>query len=409
MRIGLDARGLTNVNRYRGIGRYTARMVEALARNAGEEMEFLLFGYGERPGPRLLGEETLQRVPWVSVPYMGNYSYPGMLAEHLLYARAVRKAGVDVFHGMDHNLTPFLSCPTLVTVHDLVLLVLRGPYLGPTARAWMFFHRAAARRARFVVAVSRHTARDVERVWKIPPERIAVIPEGITPEYAPVTDGEAVRAALSRHGIEPPYFLYLGGFDPRKNLHNMLLAFKRFLFLHGTCYHLVLAGDRQGFEAYLDGLVEELGLEDLVYFTGFIPEEDLPSLYCGATAFLCVSLYEGFGLPLLEAMACGTPVLASRASSLPEVVGEAGILVDPSDPAAIAAGMLRLAEDERHRVELSKRGRERAASFTWDRAASMVIDIYRGIAEEIKGGGTAHVRGSREPPCPLPHRRRGEE
>ncbi|MBC7247341.1 MAG: glycosyltransferase family 4 protein [Actinobacteria bacterium] len=380
MRVGIDARGLGNANRLRGIGRYTACLVEALARNAGEEMEFLLFGYGDGPHPGLLDAEARRRVHWCPLPSLEKYSYPGMLAEHLLYARAVGRAGVDVFHGIDHNLTPFLPCPSLVTVHDLILLVLRGPYLGPTAWAWMRFHRAAARRAGRVIAVSRNTARDVERLWKIPPERIAVVHEGVSPRYAPVRERERVREVLSRHGLEGPYFLYLGGFDPRKNLHVMLLAFKRFLLAHSASHRMVMAGDRRGFEAYLDGLVQELGLEEEVVFTGFLPEEDLPALYSGADAFICVSLYEGFGLPLLEAMACGTPVLASRTSSLPEVVGDAGLLVDPADADGIAGGMLKLVEDTRYREELAERGLARAASFTWDRAALEVLSLYRRVA-----------------------------
>ncbi len=378
--MGIDARGLGNVNRWRGIGRYTARLVEALARNAGGDTEFVLFGHGEGPGEGLLDPGTAVGMEWVRVPLMEKYSYAGMLYEHLVFARRVAASGVEVFHGIDHNLSPFIPCPSLVTVHDLILLVLRGPYLGPTAWAWMRFHRAAARRARFVVAASENTARDVERIWRIPRERIAVVPEGVTPEYRPPEDPEAVREVLSRYGIRRPYFLYLGGFDPRKNVHNLLLGFKRFLFSCGGDVLLVMAGDRRGFEGYLDGEVEELGLEGRVLFPGFVPEEDLPALYGGAELFVCVSLYEGFGLPVLEAMACGTPVLASRVSSLPEVVGEAGLLVDPRDPEEIAAGMRKLWEGAEIRRELVLRGRERAASFTWDGAAASILDLYRRAA-----------------------------
>ncbi|MGQ9475001.1 MAG: glycosyltransferase family 4 protein [Actinomycetota bacterium] len=377
MRVGIDARGLGNINRWRGIGRYTARLVEALVRNAGRDIQLVLFGHGEGPGGDLLDPGTAGSLDWVSVPLIEKYSYPGMLAGHLLFACRVASAGVDAFHGIDHNLSPFLPCPSLVTVHDLILLVLRGPYLGPTAWAWMRFHRAAARRARFVVAVSENTARDVERVWRIPRERIAVVPEGVTPAYRPPEDRELVRQTLARYGIRQPYFLYLGGFDPRKNLRNLLSGFKRFLFEGGEEVSLVMAGDRRGFEGYLDDEVEELGLEGRVRFIGFVPEEDLPALYGGAALFVCVSLYEGFGLPVLEAMACGTPVLASRVSSLPEVVGEAGLLVNPLDPEEIAAGMKKVWERTDLREELSSRGRERATSFTWDEAAVRILELYR--------------------------------
>ncbi len=381
MRVGIDARALGNINRRRGIGRYTARLVEALIRLSGEDMQFFLFGYGDAPGDDLLGPRALESIVWKRVPYLGNYSYPGMLAEHLLFAREVASCGVDVFHGIDHNLSPFIPVPSLVTVHDLILLVLRGPYLGPTAWAWMRFHRAAARRARFVVAVSENTARDVERIWKIPAERIAVVHEGVTPDYRPVEE-EKVGEVLSRYGIVRPYFLYLGGFDPRKNLQNLLLAFGRFLLSSGRDFRLVMVGDRRGFEGYLDDEVEETGLEDKVVFTDFVPEEDLPALYTGASAFVCVSLYEGFGLPLLEAMACGTPVLASRSSSIPEVTGDAGLLVDPREPEEIARGMKKLVEEDDLRKELVQRGLERASAFTWERAALSIMDLY-----ERAGGG----------------------
>lgn len=376
MRVGLDGRGLGNINRFRGIGRYTARLTEALAELAPADMRFVLFGYGDGPDPGLLGPRALERMEWRRIPSLDRYSYPGLLGEHLLAAREVERAGVDLFHGMDHNMTPFLRCPSLVTVHDLILLVLRGPYLGPTAWTWMRFHRRAARRADAVVAVSENTARDVERIWGIPRDRIVVVYEGVSAEYRPVADAAEVEAAAARYGIEGPYLLYLGGFDPRKNLHNMLLAFKRFILSTRGGYRMVLCGDARGFEGYLGDLVAELGLEDDVVFTGFVREGDLPALYSGAAAFVCVSLYEGFGLPVLEAMACGAPVLASRRSSLPEVAGGAALLVDPTDVDEIRAGMEKLARDGRAAAELREAGPRRAAGFTWGRTAESIMELY---------------------------------
>ena len=384
MRVGLDGRGLCNINRLRGIGRYTARLVEKLVEGAGDDFAFVLFGYGDGPEPGLLASHILGKMEWRELPRLEGFSYAGLLGEHLLMAREVERASVDLFHGIDHNMTPFLRCPSIVTVHDLILLVLRGPYLGPTAWSWMLAHRFAARRARYVVAVSENTKRDVERIWGIAPERIAVVHEGVTPDYRPVDDEDAVKAARARYGIRGPYFLYLGGFDPRKNLHNMLSGFKRFLLAAGGGFQLVLCGDAVGFEGYLEDEVEELGLEGNVVFTGFVTEEDLPALYSGAAAFLNVSLYEGFGLPLLEAMACGTPVLASRTSSIPEVVGDAGLLVDPLEPGEIAAGMERLARDGGLAAQLSEKGRAQAAGFTWERAAASILELYGRVTE---GGG----------------------
>ncbi len=379
MRIGLDARGLCNVNRTRGIGRYTARLVEALVAQAGGAHEFVLFGTSEAPPTDLLSPRALEGLEWRGMR-LERYAAAGPLGRYLAMAGEIDGARLDFFHAIDHDMTPFLRTPSLVTVHDLILLVLRGPYLGPTAWRWMLAHKHAARRARAVVAVSENTRRDLERIWKIPRERIVVVYEGVSPEYRPPENEAKITETCARYGLAKPYFLYLGGFDPRKNLHNMLLGFKRFL-LAGGDHRLALCGDHRGFEGYLYDLVEELGLEERVVMTGFVPEDDLPALYSGADAFLCLSLYEGFGLPLLEAMACGTPVLASRVSSIPEVVGDAGLLVDPLEPGEIAAGLRRLADDRVWAGELADRGLERVGLFTWERAANSIMELYACVQE----------------------------
>jgi glycosyltransferase involved in cell wall biosynthesis len=378
--IGLDGRALGNINRTRGIGRYTANLVESLV-GSDSEHRFVLFGYGPEPDPGLLSPAILDKVEWREIPRAREIPYLAIAADHALYARAVHQAGVDLFHGIDHNLTPLLRCPSIVTVHDLVLLVLRGPYLGPTSWIWMRAHRRAARRARAVVAVSRNTARDVERIWSIPAERIVVVPEGVSEAYRPVEDKVLREETNARYGVSSPYFLYLGGFDPRKNLHNMLLAFKRFTLAADGGHSMVLCGESGAFEPYLRDEIAELGLEGKVVLAGYVKERDLPALYSGAAAFICVSTYEGFGLPLLEAMACGTPVVASNTSSIPEVVGDAGLLVDPLDPADIMKGMERLARDPGLAEELRAKGMRRASSFTWEGAAARIIRLYEWILE----------------------------
>lgn len=382
IRVGVDGRALANINRLRGIGRYTARLLESLSELPG--LQLVVFSPRPPTESDLLDPRTARSLEWRKVPSLEGFSYPGMAAEHLLFARTVSRAGLDIFHGIDHNLSPFLPRPYLATVHDLILLVLRGPYLGPTAWAWMQFHRAAAVRSSMVVAVSENTRRDVARLWGIPERRIEVVPEGVPPEYAPVEDEAEIRRVRGKYGLEGPFFLYLGGFDPRKNLHCLLLGFKRFCLRGSRPHRMVLAGDTTGFREYLDDLVAELGLGERVTFTGFVEEGDLPALYSAAEALVCVSLYEGFGLPLLEAMSCGTPVVASRTSSLPEVVGEAGIMVDPLDPGEIAEGLTRVVEDTDTARELAEKGRERARSFSWRKTAEMVAGLYRRVLE---GGG----------------------
>lgn len=383
VRVGLDGRAFGNINRFRGIGRYTARLVESLVQ-AESDFHFVLFGYGPGPDSDQLDPGIAQETEWREIPRSRNLSYLTLLGDHILFARTVKAAGVDIFHAIDHNMTPFLDCPSIITVHDLIPLVLRGPYLGPTSWLWMEAHRRAARKAAAVVAVSENTRRDVEIIWSIPPGRIVVVPEGVSDIYRPVGDEAVIEDTAARYGVRRPYFLYLGGFDPRKNIHNMMLSFKRFLLRLGGGRQLVLCGDRGVFDSYLSDEIEELGLNGSVVLTGFVGEEDLPALYSGAVGFICISLYEGFGLPLLESMACGTPVLASRAASIPEVIDDAGLLVNPLDPADITAGMEQLADNRGLREELIAKGLRRSSSFTWEKAAGHILMLYHKILE---GGG----------------------
>ncbi len=378
-RIGLDGRGLGNFNRTRGIGQYTTQLLRALL-EVNDRYQLVLLGYGRAEdslGPELAGE-----LEWREIALPPRPSTLTLPLEHLLLARAVGGAELSLFHAIDHNLSPWLPVPTLVTVHDLILEVLRGPYLGPTAWLWMRAHRTAARRARRVIAVSESTRRDVERVWSIPRERITVIHEGVELRFRP--PGEEGKAVSARLGIDGPYFLYVGGFDPRKNLHNLLAGFKRALRQEGGL-RLVLAGDTSGFNEYLQDEIIELGLDGRVIMPGFVAAEDLPALYGNALAFTFLSLYEGFGLPLLEAMACGTPVLAAGNSSIPEVAGDAALLTDPLDPSAIGRDLLRLATDEGLRRQSREKGLEQAARFSWKVTASGAMSLYD--RELGKGGG----------------------
>lgn len=378
-RVGVDCRALGNINRNRGIGRYTANVVKGLSAHL-DGLELVLFGYGDSPAPGLLDSEVLDKFEWRRLPGADDGSIYGGPREHLDFARAVNISGVSLFHGIDHNMTPLLKCPSIVTVHDLIPLVLRGPYLGPKSWLWMQAHRAACRRANLVISVSESTRDDVERIWKISRERIKVVPEGVSPSYLPV-EGDLFEKILERYGIRRPYFLYLGGFDPRKNIGNMLLAYKRYLLADGEA-SIVLCGDTGGFEDYLADEIEELGLGGSVLLPGFVADEDLPALYSGALALIFVSVYEGFGLPLLEAMACGTPVLASDVSSIPGVVGDAALLVDPLDPTAIAGGLTLLAEDPDTRARLVEKGLTRSSRYTWGKTVARILELY----EEVLGG-----------------------
>jgi glycosyltransferase involved in cell wall biosynthesis len=241
---------------------------------------------------------------------------------------------------------------------------------------------AAARKAEAIITVSQASERDIVRYLHIPPERVHVTYEAAGETLQPVKDESQLTAIRQKYALPERYLLYLGGFDQRKNLPALLRAFALLVNKQRQA-RLVIAGQLPGRDSPLfpdpRRLVEELGLEERVVFTGWVPEEDKPALLSGATAFVFPSLYEGFGLPTLEAMACGIPVIASDRSSLPEVVGEGGILVEPTDAETLADAMELLLVDDALRVELRRRALAQAARFSWRQTALETLAVYRKV------------------------------
>lgn len=268
----------------------------------------------------------------------------------------------------------------VVTVHDLAFL--RFPHLL-TADSRRYYGQVAeaCRSADRVIAVSEHTARDLEELLGVTRERVRVVYEAANTLYRPLDD-TAVAAVRLRHGAPTGYLLFVGTIEPRKNLATLLRALVvlktgRGGAPAGGTPPLLVVGRPGWLYEETFRLVDALDLRGAVRFLGAASTEDLLGLYNGAVALVCPSLYEGFGLPPLEAMACGTPVVCSDASSLPEVVGDAGLLVPPLDVAAWAEALARVVADGRLRAELRERGLQRAKMFSWRRAASETLDVYR--------------------------------
>jgi glycosyltransferase involved in cell wall biosynthesis len=268
---------------------------------------------------------------------------------------------------------------TVVTIHDLGYL--QYPEAHTTAqRLYLRLSTVwSARAASHLIAVSEATRNDLVRLAKVSPARVTVVHHGVADRFRqPVVDlGRARKIA----GGSEPYFLYVGTVQPRKNLERVIEAFadaSAQLTDQGRTPVLVIAGKRGWLSEQIAQRAAALGIADRVRFVGYVADEDLPALYRASLAFVFPSLYEGFGMPVLEAMACGAPVLTSNSSSLPEVAGDAALLVDPHDTRAIAAGMVRLARDEVLRQELRQRGYRRAAQFTWDRCAEETLRVLYG-------------------------------
>jgi glycosyltransferase involved in cell wall biosynthesis len=294
---------------------------------------------------------------------------------------------------------------TVVTIHDMGYLHFPDAHT-PAHRLYLRLStRWSARAATRLIAISAVTRDDLVRFAGARPDKIAVIHHGVSPRFRPVEDHAALAAAQAKYGIRPPYILYVGTIQPRKNLARLLEAFAQldqrrktkdersrsavhidepssFVLRPSSApesIQLVIAGKRGWLSDEIQRQAARLfgASSQAVRFTGYVADDDLPALLSGALAFAYPSLYEGFGMPVLEAMACGAPVLTAATSSLPEVAGDAALLVDPEDTAAIAAGLARLASDAALRADLRARGLARAAMFTWDRCAGETLRVLR--------------------------------
>ncbi|HKZ82773.1 MAG TPA: glycosyltransferase family 1 protein [Anaerolineae bacterium] len=385
MRIGIDV--TSAVTQSAGIGRYTRELVRALFA-LGAPHRYTLFYATEKkveqPIAPLPPGARLRRLPihdkWLArVWHRFRLPIPVELATGRL----------DLFHSPDFTLPPVLpGARTLLTVHDLSFI--RDPDSAvPSLRK--FLDRAVRRsvaRAGRVLADSQATKDDLVELFGVPAGKIDVLLSGVDARFRPIRDPSALAAVRAKYHLgNGRLILSVGTIQPRKNYVRLIQAFGRVAGRWGQIgsdllgdVNLVIAGGKGWMFDDIFAEVTRLGLEGRVKFTGFVDESDLPALYSAATVFAYVSLYEGFGLPVLEAMACGAPIIGSSASSIPEVVGDAGLLVDPTDVDAIAAGLIGLLRDPSARDAYMRDGLRRASKFTWDAAARQLLSIYGEMA-----------------------------
>ncbi len=377
MRIGIDY-GSALWQRA-GIGRYVRLLTEALLGLDRENEYILLYPRGRpgRPAPFLEPLRRLhQEYPRVRLrPLPLSDRWKAILWQRLRLPVPVETlcGQLDWFFSPDFVLLPRIRARRAVTIHDLAFLV-HPECAVPALRRYLerVVPRAAAR-ADLVLAGSEAVRQDVLRLLAMAPERVQVLYSGVHPSFRPLSDPALLEAVRARYGLPPRFLLTVGTIEPRKNLPRLLEA------LAGLPAEerlpLVVVGQRGWLYEETFAAVERSGLE--VHLPGFIPDEDMPAVYSLARALAFPSLHEGFGVPPLEAMACGTPVLAGNVSAMPEVLGEAAVLVDPLDVAAIREGLRRVLGDEALRVRLRPAGMERAGLFTWERAAARLLELLR--------------------------------
>ena len=365
-----------------GSGQYTRRLVEHLSA-AEPDLELVLVkshGWGFHVS-RFTSKawDRLQPETWNPKP--GTSDLKKVWFEQITFLRACRHLKADVAHAPYWAPPLAPSVPTLVTIHDLIPLLLSEYRGGPLVRLYAALVSRTARSARLVVTDSEASRRDIIVNLKIPAERVRVVYLAADERFTPTPAPEDVNVRM-RYGLPARYVLYLGGFDVRKNVATVLAACRRAAPAIGEGCPLVIAGrlptEDTPFTPNPRRLAQEYEMDErLVHFTGFVDDADKPALYRGAVAFVFPSRYEGFGLPPLEALACGTPVVGSNASSIPEVVGNAGVLRPPDDAEGMAEALAQLATNADFRAELSRRALAQATRFSWERTAQETLAAYR--------------------------------
>ena len=296
--------------------------------------------------------------------------------------RRARAVQANVLHIPGFDAPRWKPCPVVLTVHDLIGMLF-PQNLPPVSRFyWSKWLPFSVRFADHVIADSAHTRDDIVRLLHIPPERITVIPLAAGPQYHPIESQTALKKTRQKYHLPDRFILFVSTLEPRKGIDTLLAALAQ--IAPHTKAALVITGKPGWYTERIFEQVEQLQLQSQVYFTGYVPDEDLPMLYSCATLLAFPSRYEGFGLTVLEAMACGTPVVCSNASSLPEVAGDAALLVPPDHPTALAQAIQQVVESDILRLQMRERGLQQAARFSWEQTAHQTLAVYDRLAAGLK-------------------------
>jgi glycosyltransferase involved in cell wall biosynthesis len=349
---------------------YAANLIEALA-EIDRVNRYTLYVTKPAAVERFAGR-------WSNFEVRRTLPHTPLLRVPLTLSAELRRRPVDLLH-VQYTAPPFAPCAVVATIHDLSFEHLPSTFKRRSRAQLRFTVRRTSRAAAHVIASSEFTRRDIIETYHLAGSRVSVVPLAAAPHFRPVREAEELRRVRQLYGIEGDYILAVGSIQPRKNLARLFRAYSdlRRKRTRDKLPQLLVVGKLAWLYDETLRAVEECGVGDAVKFTGYVPETDLPALYSGALCFVYPSYFEGFGLPPLEAMRCGTPVVAGDRTSLPEVVGDDGLLVDPFDTDAIAASIARLIDDQALRALLSARGLARATRFDWRETARLTLEVYR--------------------------------
>lgn len=367
MLISIDARGATWYAGT-GIGTYTRQVLRHLLA-IDKVNSYYLFWSGR-------DYETVSSYPNVKVSissrkhhrFWEQYYIPDILKNRKINLYHIPQNGI----GLPQN----KSTLYVATIHDLI------PYIMPETVGRGYLTKFISQMPHIIssvdmiITVSEWSKKDIMRVFDVPDDKIAVTHLAADDIFAPMDKEVCTSFIKQKYGIDRNMILYLGGFSPRKNVKSILVAFSMIYEGLSKDYKIVIIGSAKDDHQFLTKLAQSLGIGDRVFFTGYVPYEDLPYFYNGADVFVYPSLYEGFGLPILEAISCGTPTITSNVSSIPEVAGDGALLINPFDTEELAKAIVEVLEDSSLKAELISRGFERASFFSWEKTASQTLKIY---------------------------------
>lgn len=374
MKIGIDIRSLSIFNKA-GIYQYTYNLVSSLLA-IDSHNDYILFsaflhGKGFRGDGRIKSKFVRR--------------FPGRFLDLILERHPIPIEWIigklDIFHGPCYFIPNSLRCKLIVTIHDLMFF--RYPeFLRPE---WVVSLKkriyASSKRADAVIAVSNFTKREITELLNIPEERIWVIYNGIASNFRPVNDKAKIEEMKSKYGVKSPYLLFVGNIEPKKNIETLIRAYVELRNSTIYKYSLLVVGKKAWHFPTVWHTVKQLNVEKDVIFLDIVDSDDLPYLYSGAEVFIFPSLFEGFGIPVIEAMACGTPVVASNLTSLPEIAGDAAVLVDPLNVEEITGAIYNVLSNSELRRQLVKKGLERAKDFSWEKTARETLALYKELGE----------------------------
>ena len=372
MRVAIDARKLHDF----GIGTYTRNLLRHLAR-IDHDNEYVLLCHQSDLG---IGAQLGQNFRTV-LERSSNYS----VREQFHVPWVLHRERPDVFHAPHYVMPPAVRCRSIVTIHDCIHLMFpqylpnRAAYLYAKASMW-----SAARRSQKILTVSEASKRDIIRFLNVPADKVIVVYNAIDERFGVAPSEEVIARVRERYQLDHRFVLYVGNIKPHKNLVRLVEAFDRLRTRGFDDLTLLIIGDEISKLPALRRAVHSHKLHKRVRFLGYLPDDTLAVLYRLAGVFVFPSLYEGFGLPPLEAMACGAPVVTSNVSSLPEVAGDAAVLVDPYDADSIADGVAKVLSDPALRDEMRAKGIARAREFSWERSVSRTREIYQEVAGPVK-------------------------